>query len=140
MHRLLLPFVLVLLGSACTKYPYVALLDGDWAGSANDAAGLAHTMIASFDYDEDEDDYPFTGTVDVDGYLFNVYIAESDKEGAWMELNNPLGVAYLKLADVVVEEETEMKGKWEMNTCYNTDPQGAGPGCLLGGEFSCEMQ
>ncbi|MEQ1568713.1 MAG: hypothetical protein ABMA64_23950 [Myxococcota bacterium] len=140
MHRLLILTGILFTLSACTSYPYVALMDGDWAGTANEQTGAAYTMVASFDYDEEEEKFPFTGQADVDGWIYGVYSAESDKEGANVEMANPLGARYLKLSAVTVEEETKMKGNFEINVCYATDPQGVGPGCLLKGNFNAEMQ
>jgi hypothetical protein len=140
MSRLFFPAVLFLASAGCTKYPYVALLDGDWAGTANEAAGGAYAMLAQFSYDDGEEKFPFAGQADIDGWIYTVYSAESDKKAANIEMSNPLGVRYLKLSAVTVEEETKMKGKFEINTCYATDPTGAGQGCLLSGTFTAEMQ
>lgn len=139
MSRLLFLPAVLLSVAGCKSYPYVALLDGDWAGTANEQTGAAYALVAQFSYDEEEEKFPFQGQADMDGWIYTVYTAKSDKKAADIEMSNPLGVRYLKLLGVTVED-TNMKGDFEINQCYQTDPQGAGQGCLLSGSFTAEMQ
>jgi hypothetical protein len=54
-----------------------------------------------------------------------------------VDLNNTL--VYMTLDGVSVDD-TKMKGKFSLNTCYSTDPVGAGVGCTTTGTFDAEMQ
>lgn len=134
MVRLALPVAVLALGAACTKYPYVALLEGEWVGTATDDAGVAYPMIANFTYDPDIE-YAFGGTVDINGWLYNVESVTSDKESAKIDFLNPLGVRDLLAEGVKVEEETKMNGKYTENTCY-----GQAAPCNVGGKFTLELQ
>jgi hypothetical protein len=116
MYRLALPVALMLLGTACSKYYYVELLEGDWVGTATGADG-PHPMVASFTFDEDKEK-SFGGTVDIDGAVYNVTGAKSDKESASISLYNALRTGELK--NVVVEEETTMKGDYTDNGVAGT--------------------
>lgn len=134
MYRLFLPLAVLAVGSACTKYPYVALLEGEWVGTATDDAGIAYPMIANFTYDP-EIERRFGGTVDINGWLYNVESVSSDKEQAQIDFANPLGVRDLLTEGVKVEEETSMAGKYTENTCY-----GQAAPCNVTGKFTLELQ
>lgn len=109
MYRLAFPAVLLLLGPACSKYYYVELLDGNWVGTATDQGGVQKPMIAQFTFKEDAE-RQFAGQIDLDGYIYQVSGATSDKETAKIDLVNALGRT-ASLTKVVVEEET-MKGDY----------------------------
>ncbi|MEZ4236468.1 MAG: hypothetical protein R3F59_09975 [Myxococcota bacterium] len=128
MYRLAFPVALLLLGSACSKYYYVELLDGKWVGVATDGQGGEHPMYAEFKFDE-EADQQFTGTVDLDGWIYLVEGATSDKKAADIELYNELGVRDAKLTKVKVEDE-DMKGDYTETTADGE----------VTGSFSLSMQ
>jgi hypothetical protein len=139
MYRLLAcSLALLTLGTACTKYPLVALFDGNWSGTATDAAGQQLPMIASFAYDE-EATPQFTGTVDQGGYVYNVIGAESDKEAGNVTAIYALG-RELVMANTVLEEETTMKGDYTVNTCYGQTAPADPAVCNLTGTFTMEQQ
>jgi hypothetical protein len=139
MYRLLAcSLALLTFGTACTKYPLVALFDGNWSGTATDAAGQQLPMIASFAYDE-EATPAFTGTIDQGGYVFNVIGAESDKEAGIVTALYPLG-RQLVMSNTVVEEETTMTGDYVVDACYGQVPVNPDPACKLAGTFTMEQQ
>jgi hypothetical protein len=110
MYRLAFPAVMLLLGTACSKYYYVELLDGNWVGTATDGGGVQKPMIAQFTFKEDAE-RQFAGQVDLDGYIYQVTSANSDKDAATIDLYNVLGRTGT-LSNVLVEEETTMNGEY----------------------------
>lgn len=114
MYRLALPAVMLLLGTACSKSYYVEMLDGKWVGTATDATGLTKPMLATFTFKEDAK-REFGGTIDIDGYIYQVTAASSDKESAKIDGVNPLGRT-ATLSNVVVAEEEDLSGDFaELN-------------------------
>jgi len=138
MHRLLvLSLGFLVLGTGCSKYSLVSLYDGSWAGTATDAAGLAAPITGAFTFDEGAE--KFSGTATYEGYNYAVISAKSDEETGQIDLYYPELAWRLTLAQIVVEEETSMKGNFTKKLCYAT-PSSVDPLCNVTGTFTMEKQ
>lgn len=124
--------------TACNGYSYVSLMDGDWSGTATDAAAGLGLMSASFTYDEEEEEYPFDGYVTLADYRYLVHTAVSDKDGATVGMLSELLNRELLLTNVVVEDE-QMSGDYTVNICYGQEA--ADPAaCNFPGTFDLDLQ
>lgn len=95
--------------------PYIADLAGNWVGTATGPNGQ-FPSAAQFRYDAEED-RPFSGTLDIGGWIYDVSAANSDNNSATVDLIlNTQARACTIVAEV--ENENEMTGSYEINLCY----------------------
>lgn len=138
MHRLLiLSLGFLVLGTGCSKYSLVELYDGNWAGTATDAAGLAAPMTAAFTFNEGEE--KFSGTLTYEGYIYTVTEAYSNEESGQIKLFFPELAWGLTLDQITMEEETSMKGNFTKALCY-ASPTNLDPLCNVTGTFTMAKQ
>ena len=135
----LLPAILLV---GCSQYSYVSAMERQWSGTGLDAVGQAKVVTANLIYDEEPlvPDQYFTGYVELDTWIYDVYDAYSDKDYAQVGMFHNAGARKLDLIDVVVDrKEDEMSGTWQVNVCYqNRVPQeGQDPAaCITTGTFT----
>ncbi len=138
---LLLPFLLV----GCKAEYYVQHLEGDWAGTASTGAAEV-PMTASFKWDEelaaeeDKEQNAFSGTVDIDGYVYSANGVTSAKESADIHLTPTDVRGEGDLTEVMLNEDGDaITGAFSINVCPPGTAQDPAI-CVLSGDFELEME
>ncbi len=142
MTRLLAAGLFALTAAGCSKVPYVTTFDGNWAGTASAQGGAALVMVASFKWNE-EKEY-LSGTVDLDGWVYDLYTVASDKDSADITLVHNVGARSLTMLEIIQDEDS-LDGNFEIDVCYNatlggTVTGGQGQNCITPGSFDLSRQ
>lgn len=101
----------------CGRDPYIADLAGNWTGSAVNADGITVVAEAQFRYDKEANkDRPFSGSLDIGGWIYEVRSASSDNKTANLSLllNTEARACTL---DATVEEN-KMEATYAIDLCY----------------------
>jgi len=111
----------LLLAAACSQDPYIAQLSGNWSGDATNANDVTVKASAQFRYDEEADEArPFSGSLDIGGWIYVVDQASSDNQGATVDLvlNTEARACTI---DATVEEDgatSTMQATYTIDLCY----------------------
>ncbi|MBX2800401.1 MAG: hypothetical protein KTR31_22165 [Myxococcales bacterium] len=134
----LLPAMLALPLVGCSNY-LVQQLDGVWAGTATDQTNTPVVMTADFTWDDEEQ--LLGGQVDIGGWIYLVYAANSDNEYANVEMWLNTAARKVDLNKVGVDKEA-MGGEYVVNTCWSEGGQTLDDPalCLQTGSFDLEKQ
>lgn len=101
----------------CGQDPYIAQLQGNWVGTAVNADNITVEATAQFRYDEEADpDRPFSGTLDLGGWIYVVDGATSDNKGAIVDmlLNTEARACTI---EATVDEDS-MEASYTVDLCY----------------------
>ncbi|MEN0061884.1 MAG: hypothetical protein AAGA48_07005 [Myxococcota bacterium] len=105
----------LILAIGCGQDPYIATLQGNWTGTATDANNIQVPAEAQFRYDG-EADRPFSGTLDIGGWIYLVNAAASDNASASVNLILNTEARACDLQATV--EENSMDATYSIDLCY----------------------
>lgn len=114
----------------------LADLAGDWGGTAVDDNGPAYAMVANFVHDPAASP-ELAGSLDLDGWVYEITSATVEGGVAAIELTNTLGARALSLSGVAVDEGAAA-GNFVVDLCVAGGTTGTG--CSLSGTFSLSEQ